>query len=750
VDAERGKTGTLERGRVAGVRIDRRTFLKAVGLGAIGVLAADRILARELATLAATSALPAPDPIAELALELAFDRERIFRFVADEIRYEPYAGVLRGPRGTLVGRAGNSADQATLLAALLEASGLAHRFAIAPIDAATSDALLASAGSTIDAARAELIDVLLGAGAGGRPLRMEPDEAARARLEDAAARADAVTAWTRAQVQDTVSMIEAALSGAGIDVPGAFPGLPPLERDQHVWIQHALGPRWVDLDPSLPSAVEGAAAASPAMTTEALPRELRHRVRLSVVAETVDGPGLREESLLELEEFADVLAGSPITFVNVEHQGLKRLGADIVSNLQGGTAYVPCLIVGEDIVAASGVIRFGGEPDDLFGQPGADATEGDLPDGEPIAEWLEIAIMSPGREPDVVRRPVFDRLGPAARAAGASGRSTLGPAALIELEPGAPPDHAPAQRTISLTVHTGVIGGEELGARLGTTSVTSALPGVVEAYHVVREAAGAEAALPLGVRTFADGPNVASLTIDQELASGGLVIRPVFDIWHRSLGVIPIADASATVTPAILAGVVPHVAERLLAGDADDEHDDRGLVASVGGVFDAARREGIGLRLVMGPDDLPDLALPDDALARLARSVSDGQVAIVPERAVMIGGADRSGWWLVDPVTGRTVDEMDDGRGSAEEGVVLQADAEAVPSLRRLGTCAGVVFLMAAPVIVGIALADSSNPGVSALGVLLALNSLAGAGASIPIPPGVEPPPAGGSGLLGC
>ena len=39
---------------------------------------------------------PGGPTIAEKAFDLDYDVERIFRFVADEIQYDPYAGVLRG------------------------------------------------------------------------------------------------------------------------------------------------------------------------------------------------------------------------------------------------------------------------------------------------------------------------------------------------------------------------------------------------------------------------------------------------------------------------------------------------------------------------------------------------------------------------------------------------------------------------------------------------------------------------------
>jgi hypothetical protein len=53
-----------------------------------------------------------------------------FLFVRDTIRYEPYAGVLRGASGTYTTRAGNAVDRALLLAYLLAQKDIPTRFAI--------------------------------------------------------------------------------------------------------------------------------------------------------------------------------------------------------------------------------------------------------------------------------------------------------------------------------------------------------------------------------------------------------------------------------------------------------------------------------------------------------------------------------------------------------------------------------------------------------------------------------------------
>lgn len=85
---------------------------------------------------------PDPSDPAAQAAALGFDPDRIFAFVRDEVATEPYRGVLRGARGALVARAGNSWDKALLLQKMLEASGRRARLVHAKLPEARAEELV--------------------------------------------------------------------------------------------------------------------------------------------------------------------------------------------------------------------------------------------------------------------------------------------------------------------------------------------------------------------------------------------------------------------------------------------------------------------------------------------------------------------------------------------------------------------------------------------------------------------------------
>ena len=90
-------------------------------------LIAGLMLALSLAgvrSAAAQDPAAASDPvIVAQATFLQNDPNQIFAFVRDQIRFDVYAGSVRGARGTLWSRAGNTLDKASLLVALLGAAG---------------------------------------------------------------------------------------------------------------------------------------------------------------------------------------------------------------------------------------------------------------------------------------------------------------------------------------------------------------------------------------------------------------------------------------------------------------------------------------------------------------------------------------------------------------------------------------------------------------------------------------------------
>lgn len=149
------------------MRIARR-FIKALAVPAIWALALQVGSAQTMARPVATTVDPGDaDAVLAYASELRkqidrsqfdieallehldFDETRIVRFVREEIAFEAYAGALRGPRGTLISRAGNMLDKSLLMARLLTDAGLDTRIG----QALDTPSWHTSAASEVDASR---------------------------------------------------------------------------------------------------------------------------------------------------------------------------------------------------------------------------------------------------------------------------------------------------------------------------------------------------------------------------------------------------------------------------------------------------------------------------------------------------------------------------------------------------------------------------------------------------------------------
>jgi hypothetical protein len=197
-------------------------------------------------------------------------------------------------------------------------------------------------------------------------------------------------------------------------------------------------------------------------------------------------------------------------------------------------------------------------------------------------------------------------------------------------------------------------------------------------FDATRALLGADVGGSLGSLGFPDAPAVASL-VSEPTPTGTTV---GLDVWHRHFGTVGLAGVTPAAPPAIVAGVIPYAVERaLIGGDPASGTQPVGTPVSVGAVFETAAAQGVPTRLLAG--SLPaDVAYDPESQRLLRRALEADQLVVIPERAVEIGGRARLGWWLVDPVSGAAVDQMDDGGGQViAQKVILIA----IPVLVFLG-----------------------------------------------------------------
>ena len=422
------------------------------------------VLAEIEERLVAAEALRATLPeetfdVAILAEALGPDMDAIYTFVRDRIGYDAYAGVLRGARGTLIARAGNAADQSLLLVELLRANGFKVRLVTGALDDLMGSHLLFSAGLGAGAAvdfATETDDPLLAALGTDRAAVNAQGEARHA-LERALAQG--IDKETTTESKQLAALLGADDVSLDID-PGARRAALVAAARGHIWVEVAQDGGWVALDPAFPEVEPGTTFAAAAVTMADLPAELHHVVRFVVTIERSDGAALSTDWVGGWEvRVRDIMdAGMPsFRLLNVtmdEPEGAGRgWSADQLRTavmtmteewFESGSTFRPVLLLSNgEVQAGTGFdlkgrlisddwqIRLASDAAAVIGEGFAKPTEvlenlfgggGGTPAAAPeptlTAQWIEYQIAGPGRETMAYTRTVFDRIGPANRAAG--------------------------------------------------------------------------------------------------------------------------------------------------------------------------------------------------------------------------------------------------------------------------------------------------------------------------------------------
>jgi hypothetical protein len=631
---------------------------------------------------------------------LDYDANTIIDFVKQEISYEAYKGLLRGPEGTLMSRAGNALDQSVLLAKLLRDAGYDARISRGHLNEQNARALLREMArqrpkeppvGDVSAAIATLQQFgILGS----------ISESDKARVVNAIIRPPQIRLMPEYSEFEKTHTFIAAQFAKSSEFSNASTAADLLtEAKDYFWVEYKDGAAspWVSVHPAFRVDPPFDSIETEETLTESVPADLQHRVRIRMFIERLAQGKLEAIPVTaEWERPVANLVTHPVTFGSLPDTALKPEGVALepAEILASPTFFVPMLdnspapgatyfdLMGNSIdpmaasAPAAGVVKQVGKG---FAQAtGALGGESSVP--MLTANWIEITLIAPGGAEQSYRRMLFDLIGPAAR------------------QSEAVPEH-PASPTVGqllpfLRLHT-------LMVSVGRTARGKAMDSVLEQMRKIQPALGVLMKLasraPGAPRSkFPPAGNVPAFW------PGYLALMTRFDLvesWsqkhriYRSEPLVAIHTQGAGKGPkrAIEQIDIVHNVRRGVAVDTGYPVPDPRAVMAAGvwetlvegsmlqgaddhmntmQVFKNAAEQGIRITTIRPGEAASEVSLSPDAHQALMDDLKRGYAVIVPERKP--SGLGRTGWWRVNPRTGVTLGQLDDGRGSdATEYIIV-------------------------------------------------------------------------------
>ncbi|HEY3883929.1 MAG TPA: hypothetical protein VGL62_01880 [Vicinamibacterales bacterium] len=616
----------------------------------------------------------APEPsrfsIEKTADEIGNNPAELFAYVHAHVRTQVYAGALRGARGTLISGAGNSWDQALLLAAMLRHEGREVRFArvhLTPeLAAKVVDRMFIDAATPRAPAR--------------KPLQVPDSLKVGSRAMLAHLQAD----WQGAQTD-----LLQALDRANLSLGDRATTEQQLESEtaDHAFVEYREGDRWIALDPVATSA-SGTSVASDAESFPDVPDALYHHVTIRIWIEERHGQTLRQEEVLRFPTTAPALSGAQVLLSH-------RFGHDIAGNWRA----IPMLQIDGHRYAARAFSEAGilsanpNSKEDLIDQAhqavsqlgqvtavfGDDKkpTPAAAPGGELTSETLEVEFTDPANHSELVRRELIDRIGPVARA---NKTAATAPLTSIKVADGVPLQLAgiyalafatgpmnPALPVRRLSSAAGAIGDPQAlkdarPARNGSLSPEDQqrLVRVLGQYPALLQAS-AESLLVLSQRLagslrIADAsPLFYEATPRLVIASFDVTSGLTLDLRRNTVRAVA---RNASASDLIRANLARSVADAAIEGDLLMPDVQGGGIAAID-IFARARTQGIRLVALRGGEPLTSVQASELARARMANAEA-GSVLIVPERTPS-PAPSHFAWWKLDPSTGEALTTLDTG-----------------------------------------------------------------------------------------
>lgn len=548
-----------------------------------------------------------------------------FREVVTEVRFEPYRGVLRGAIGAEGSGSANAADQALLLGEKLESEGYEIRYARGTL---TGDELSAVVESMYPSAALEARD------------EWKADEAFEPESED---------------------------------------DLRDAARD-HLWVELKWDDEWLGLDPVFPGAAVGEANADRDEHFETPPESLFQEVEFKAYAETAGGEtqelGSLRATTAELAEEPPLLVVRPIPLIEEEAEAGSQAEAqamDALGGLSGGSSSGDEAGADDEEPAGHSYQRHFKVGDELK-ELEPTVVEDDDPDTALRREWIEIRSTAPGADDVVIERDLHPGQWSSDEISQVERRHALtvvsGPVDAAAL--------AEATAEVDFDADEGEERLDELTDRADDADDDEAeelIAELAEFGDATAQAAGHLTGLRFAATSDELGRGVISSTGAARVWARPRVLITTFgtgddvaprmslDLRMNAVDIYPPPGAPARLAADLQAtrGKLDAHIEHELLRQTSDQSEAISTVALMSSVHD----NDIDVHVLVSSEAewLDDVeGLPDHSRRHIDEALSRDRHVIIPDEAVELAGAERWGWWELDPDGGELLAVMDSGQ----------------------------------------------------------------------------------------
>lgn len=634
---------------------------------------------------------------------LDYDEQQILEFVSEQIHYELYPGLLRGAEGTLRSRAGNSLDQAVLLARLLEDAGFDARIARGLLSEGQARTLLSRL--TVDPAparRAGDLDAMkkavtrycneigLDCAEANRLFDAEADAALSPELRD-----------LRTRQADMAAELIAALERKGIALGADANDSTLLQeaRDYH-WVEFRLSAAapWSAAHPAFGDTKPlDFAPEATAVYADEVPAALQHRVRFEVTMRQSIGGREETHTLVPAwERPAANLAARPMTFQIASKNLLGTMGnpnrsfdpgmihADLfVPSFSGSSAATAFDFAGNAVPMDAATSAFAGvfqtASDRLNKAAGALEGLGGTDAGQRTrVARLEAVVayyttISPNGEERRYQRTIYDARSSTSGAGGPAGiddetayreltrlftfqvgTGSPSPAQVLDATLEAVLQRRPLLELIVAYLHIDEVALESFVDRegIGEQLHWTGLSPLLQTFDAQSDRGDGQP------KVYRDRPNI--LVHHKTMPIGGTIREAIDIVDNGRRALINRNDAISTAPQALLrTGVWETATEGSLLQPSSTPS-----INAVDVFLSAAARSG-DVRVVTAAEEtgLSELSVSDDSRAAIERDLARGYAVVLPD-ADSLRGASTLAWWRVDTSTGETLGQGYNGEGA--------------------------------------------------------------------------------------